>query len=165
MKKYDRLSAVEYAFKWWNKTNPNYYNYDRIGGDCTNFISQCLFAGSRVMNYQKTFGWYYINANEKSPSWTGVDFLAKFLLNNKMEGPTARLCKLEEIELGDIIQIRQEYYFNHTLLVTKISNNYPQKLSDIFVTAHSFNVLNKNLTLYQPKELRLLKITSINYKK
>lgn len=48
---YDRKKAVEYAQKWAYKRNPNYYNYDAIGGDCTNFVSQCIFAGSQVMNY------------------------------------------------------------------------------------------------------------------
>lgn len=42
------------------------------GGDCTNFVSQCIFAGSGIMNHNKRTGWYYINGNKKSPSWSGV---------------------------------------------------------------------------------------------
>ena len=59
-KKYERKKAIQYAQKWALKRNPNYYNYDDIGGDCTNFVSQCIYAGSGVMNYTKTFGWYYL---------------------------------------------------------------------------------------------------------
>lgn len=44
---YDRNKSVEYARKWALGRNPLYYNYDNIGGDCTNFISQCLFEGIR----------------------------------------------------------------------------------------------------------------------
>ena len=47
---YNRTSAIIYAKKWSLSRNPRYYNFDDIGGDCTNFISQCLFAGSNKMN-------------------------------------------------------------------------------------------------------------------
>ena len=39
-KKYDRDKVIEYAKKWAYSRNPQYYNYDGIGGDCTNFASQ-----------------------------------------------------------------------------------------------------------------------------
>ena len=76
---YDRNAAVAYAHKWAYSRNPAYYNYDKLGGDCTNFASQCLFEGARVMNFKPLYGWYYNSANDKSPSWTGVRFLYDFL--------------------------------------------------------------------------------------
>jgi hypothetical protein len=155
MKSYNREKVLNYALTWWNDTNPNYYNYDNLGGDCTNFASQCIFAGSGIMNYDKNNGWYYINANNKSPSWTGVDFLKTFLLNNKTKGPFARLCYLDEIEIGDIIQIRQSTYFNHSLVVTKIKDN------NVYVTAHINNIKNKLLDSYNPREIRCLKILGV----
>lgn len=45
-KSYKRNLAVAYAKKWALSRNPKYYNFDPVGGDCTNFISQCLYAGS-----------------------------------------------------------------------------------------------------------------------
>ena len=83
---YEREKAVQYAKKWAYGRNPEYFNFDPIGGDCTNFISQCIFAGSKTMNY-KSNGWYYKNGNDKSPSWTGVEFLYNFLTQNKGVGP------------------------------------------------------------------------------
>ena len=71
---YDRVAAVAYAHRWAFSRNPRFYDYEEIGGDCTNFASQCLYAGSRVMNYTPVYGWYYINANEKAPAWTGVEY-------------------------------------------------------------------------------------------
>ena len=73
-KKYNRIKAMEYARKWAYKRNPKYYNFDSVGGDCTSFVSQCVYAGAEIMNYKKHVGWYYINGNNKSPSWTGVEF-------------------------------------------------------------------------------------------
>ena len=54
---YDRQKAKEYAKKWAYSRNPKYYNFDNVGGDCTSFISQCIYAGSGIMNYTKDIGW------------------------------------------------------------------------------------------------------------
>lgn len=42
---YDRDAAVSYANDWAEDANPKYTNYIDQGGDCTNFVSQCLYAG------------------------------------------------------------------------------------------------------------------------
>ena len=159
--KYSRDKAVNYALKWWNKHNPLYYNFENLGGDCTNFVSQCIFAGCGIMNFTKTFGWYYISPSNRSPSWTSVDFLQKFLLSNTTLGPVGRLCSLSEVEVGDIVQIRQGLYFNHTGIITKMSQAFPYTLDSVFITAHTYNVLNKSISLYKPKEVRLIKIVNV----
>ena len=43
IKKYKKDDSVKYAKKWAYLRNPKYYNYDAIGGDCTNFVSQCIY--------------------------------------------------------------------------------------------------------------------------
>ena len=86
---YNRTAAVEYARKWAFQRNPAYYNFENLGGDCTNFASQCLYAGSGVMNYTPTYGWYYNSSSDRSPSWTGVVYLYQFLTQNKGPGPFA----------------------------------------------------------------------------
>ena len=70
VKEYDKAKAIEYAKKWAYSRNPKFYDYENLGGDCTNFISQCIYAGTNTMNYSNINGWYYNNANAKSPSWT-----------------------------------------------------------------------------------------------
>ena len=82
MREYNRKEAVEYAKIWAYKRNPKYYNFDTVGGDCTSFVSQCIYAGAKVMNYS-TYGWFYRNGYNKSASWSGVEYLYKFLVNNK----------------------------------------------------------------------------------
>ena len=119
IKEYNRRDAIEYAKKWAYGRNPKYYNYDSIGGDCTNFISQCIYAGSGIMNYEKTYGWYYKNANEKSPSWTGVQYLYNFLVNNKGIGPIAE--ETEKIQIGDIVQLSFDgAEYAHSLIIVGI---------------------------------------------
>ena len=157
MKEYDRFLAVEYARRWALSHNPNFYHFGGIGGDCTNFVSQCLLAGGGVMNYSKTNGWYYINSNNRSPSWTGVEFFEKFLTKNGHIGPFGVLTDVNNLEIGDIIQLRQNYYrFNHTLIITKIDDN------DIYVCAHSRDVKDYPLSNYPYIERRGIHIVGIN---
>ena len=70
--RYDRAAAVAYAHRWAYDRNPRYYDYGRVGGDCTSFASQCLYAGAGIMNYTRDLGWYYLDGNRKAPAWTGV---------------------------------------------------------------------------------------------
>lgn len=64
---YDRQAAVEYAHQWAYFRNPQFYDFNSIGGDCTNFVSQCVFAGTGVMNYTPNIGWFYINIKLPRP--------------------------------------------------------------------------------------------------
>ena len=118
---YNRPAAVAYAKKWAYGRNPEYYDFSDIGGDCTNFASQCIFAGAGVMNYTPVFGWYYISVNDRSPSWTGVNELYRFLVGNREAGPQGVEVPLFEIEDGDIVQLyfNVDGTFDHTHVVIK----------------------------------------------
>ena len=157
---YDRKLAIEYARKWAYKRNGKYYNFDNVGGDCTNFVSQCLYAGSKVMNYNKDLGWYYINGNNKSPSWTGVEFLFDFLVNNKIEGPFGKEVNQENIQFGDVVQISfDEVKYSHSLIITNIKNLYA--LSEIKIASHTFDSYDKPISEYIYKKIRFIHIEGV----
>ena len=42
---YNVQAAIDYANYWCDKRNPAYHDYSNEGGDCANFVSQCLIAG------------------------------------------------------------------------------------------------------------------------
>ena len=44
---YDRAAAATYADTYWQSYNPSWPSFARKGGDCTNFVSQALYAGHR----------------------------------------------------------------------------------------------------------------------
>ena len=141
---YDRAAALSYANRWALSRNPAYYDYARIGGDCTSFASQCIFAGAGVMNYTPVYGWYYKNANDKTASWTGVEYLYNFLVNNIGVGPFAKEAPLSELQVGDIIQLgRATGDFYHSPVVVGFSRG------EILVAAHSYDVLNRPLSSYR----------------
>lgn len=155
---YNRNQAKEYAKKWAYQRNPAYYNYDSVGGDCTNFVSQCIFNGCKTMNYNKN-GWYYKNGNDKSPSWTGVEFLSDFLLNNKSVGPFAKIATIDELEIGDIIQLSFDgHTFGHSLfIVEKLDNS----LEKILVATHTFDSYGREVASYDYIKERFLHIEGI----
>lgn len=67
IKEYDRTAAVAYARRWAFSRNPLYYDFTGQGGNCTNFVSQCVYAGCGQMNFTPIFGWYYISPKTAPP--------------------------------------------------------------------------------------------------
>ena len=105
------------------------------------------------MNY-RGYGWYYKNANNKSPSWTGVEYLYNFLINNKHEGPKGILVDKKELEIGDIIQLSfNGIVFGHTLIITSIDGD------KIRICAHTIDSKDRELETYNYEKIRYLHIT------
>ncbi|MBE5820599.1 MAG: amidase [Clostridiales bacterium] len=159
MKEYNRKEAVKYAKKWAYKRNPKYYNFDNVGGDCTSFVSQCIYAGAGIMNYS-TYGWYYKDGYNKSASWSGVEYLYKFLTTNEQVGPFGREEQLNKLEKGDIIQLSFDgRTFGHTLIITdiKLENN------NILIASHTEDSYNRNLNTYRYNKARGIKIEGVRY--
>lgn len=154
LEKYNRQKVVEYANKWAYKRNPDYYNFDLIGGDCTNFVSQCIYAGSGVMNYNKTYGWYYNNANDKSPSWTGVEFLHNFLVNNQGIGPVGKISN--KVEIGDVVQLSFDgATFTHSLIIVAIEKE------KIYSASHTFDSYGREINSYSYNKIRFIHIKGV----
>ena len=145
-----------YARRWAFARNPAYFNFESLGGDCTNFVSQCLFAGSGVMNYTPIFGWYYRSANDRTASWTGVEFLYRFLTENRSVGPYAEETDLRGLRLGDVIQLgRETGDFYHSCLVSGSRGGCP------LVASHSYDAFRRPLRSYRYERIRYLHIAGV----
>ena len=162
-KPYDRERAVTYAETWALSRNPLFLNFAGRGGDCTNFTSQCLLAGSCSMDPTPDFGWYYRTADDRAPSWTSVAFFYDFITEQPLFaaenlgiGPFGREVRARELELGDFIQLADEagdYY--HTLIITGFEPN------DILICAHTDDALNRRLSTYNYASLRFIHIDGV----
>ena len=149
---YDRYAAVYYARRWAFGRNPAFYDFENIGGDCTNFASQCTYAGCRVMNYTPTYGWYYISLERRAPAWTGVEYLRNFLVTNRSVGPYGEEVSKDAVMPGDIVQFGDStgrFYHSPVVVAT-----YPQ----ILLAAHSNDVLDVPLSYYSYERIRFLHI-------
>lgn len=157
---YDRGKAVEYAKKWALKRNPRFYDFEEIGGDCTNFISQCIYAGAEVMNYTPVMGWFYNSVYNRSPSWTGVQYLYNFLISNTGVGPYASASSIEQLEIGDVIQLGdQDNRFYHSLFITKIDGT--PTFDTIYVSTHTFDANLRPLNSYFYSTARYIHIRGV----
>ena len=157
MSNYNREALFEYAKKWAFGRNPAFYDFSKIGGDCTNFASQCIYAGADVMNYTPTFGWFYKSVNDRTPSWTGVEYLYNFLVNNKGAGPYAEEVPLDKLEVGDIVQLGNATGdFYHSPVVVKVERG------NIFIAAHTFDAFMRPLSSYRFAISRGIHILGVN---
>ena len=146
---------IAYARKWAYLRNPEYYNFEEIGGDCTNFVSQCLYAGGAVMNYTPDTGWYYVSVNDRAPAWTSAEFFYRFMTSNKGTGPFGITVPAETARVGDIIQLGDTEKFYHSMLVVEKMDD------DIFIAAHSNDAYDRPLSSYDYKEVRCIRILGI----
>lgn len=155
---YNRAAAVAYAHRWAFSRNPDYYDYERLGGDCTNFASQCLYAGTGIMNYTPVFGWYYIDANQKAPAWTGVEYFYNFITRSeKNAGPFGVPSSLEDLLPGDFIQFRfNKETFGHTPIVVSVGD--PPTPENTLIAAHSYDADYRPLNTYYYQEIRFIHI-------
>ena len=158
---YDRRRAVEYARKWALSRNPLFVDFTDFGGNCTNFVSQCILAGAPIMNYTPTFGWYYISGENRAPAWSGVDELYRFLIGvpdftsqNKGYGPFATDAKSSQtVNIGDVVQLANaDGSFYHSLIISGFTEN------DILVCAQSNDALDRPLSTYTFSGMRVLHI-------
>lgn len=152
---YNRQAAYDYARKWALRRNPAYYDFQNVGGDCTNFASQCIFAGAGVMNYTPTFGWFYVSAANRTPSWTGVEYLYNFLVNNEGAGPFAKEAPPDELEVGDIVQLgfaTGDFYHSPVVVATS---------PGILVAAHTYDAFGKPLSSYSYGKTRGIHILGV----
>ncbi len=163
---YDRRAAVEYAHQWAFGRNPAFYDFSEIGGDCTNFASQCLYAGAGVMNFTPDFGWYYIDPNNRAPAWTGVPYFWDFMTRaQRSVGPWGAQTTMNFIRPGDFVQLRfkeTQTVFAHTPVIVSVGS--PPRLDNVLVAAHSHDADNRPLNTYQNvEEMRFLHIMGVFY--
>lgn len=121
---YRREEAAAYADRWWKEGNPDFETFEV---DCTNYVSQCLFAGGAPINYtgkRETGWWYkgYTGGREWwSYSWAVSDSLGRYLAGDGSGGPRAELVERpEQLALGDIILYDWDGngHFQHSTVVT-----------------------------------------------
>ena len=161
---YNRRAAVSYANRWAYFRNPEFYDFSDVGGDCTAFVSQCLLAGGAVMNYTPTFGWYYRSSDDRTASWTGVQYFYDFITQNEGIGPFGSDVPISQIRIGDVIQLitGDETDFHHTVIVTEIRGFIPS-VNNIIVAAHSYDCASRPLSSYDIKSARFIHIEGIRF--
>lgn len=133
---YNAKNAVAYAKKWANGRNPAYIDMTQLGGDCTNFVSQCLAAGG----LEQGENWRYVSENERTPAWSDADSLCAHLLES---GAAQEVFTGEDMQPGDVVFLSTpEGDLYHALLVVD------QNAGKLYIAAHTNDAWMRPLGSY-----------------
>lgn len=151
---YDRQAAVAYARQYALSYNPAYRDFS--GVDCTNYVSQAIYAGNadHACNLASdglcsgTAGWYYVTGTRYAHAWTVVPSLYNFITNPAVQaqwstGPEGCETTHAAAMLGDLMQFDWGYdgRYDHTVIITRISyDSSGRKL--IYVSSHDQDKLD-----------------------
>ena len=169
--KYNRNKVVAYAKKWYNGRNGQYYSY---GQDCTNFVSQCLYAGGIPMTLgSKSSTWHSLITGKTGINQPGMNPNYRYYWNVSLpwslcpsnynyfkkdkycKGRITMKNKTDVKNTSLRIQIGDPLYMdddgdgkpNHAVIVTKID----KKNKKIYYSAHTNSYYNKCLDEYKFK--------------
>jgi len=147
----NRTNMFNYAQANWNKRPSNWGNFNGMVGDCTNFISQIIYAGGAPMDNTGTYQWYYYGYSNRATSWTSVNSLYEYLIGNTGIGPQGYHAStndmLYNMSRGDIIQIDFDFdgSYNHS---TSIVNYQIGALNNTTIAAHTSDAFNRPISDY-----------------
>lgn len=130
----DKAKMIEYARKYALKYNKSYKNFDNSGGDCTNFVSQCLHEGG--LPYSLTWKPY-------TNTWIRVNELYYYTLKLGFNSTD----NLSYMSQSDIIQFHstKKGFFSHSGIISEVLPN-----NDCLYCCHSFDKLDYPLSEVYP---------------
>lgn len=164
---YNPTEAKNYAHKYYKNYNLSEYpNLNGIGGDCTNFVSQCIYKGGKKMDDT----WYIKKLNDDNPEptsndelneswdladpspWISAKEFGNYWSDKALKTKTYKVSdylnlsdkSISGYATGDVVQITKRaiinFYGYHTMLITKIDDD------DFLYTAHYKDRKDANLT-------------------
>lgn len=140
---YNRINAVNYARTWALKLNPKWGNYESstYGGDCTNFTSQCIYAGGIPFDFYGTSDsvkWYWYSNNRRVGAWSGAKQFNYYVQYNKGYGLKAHFGSLIDMIPGDIVQLGGNYPKTyHSMIISDYAYNSNGYIEDYLICQHS----------------------------
>lgn len=143
---FNRELAAAYAQKYALNYNPEYKDFSDSGGDCTNFVSQCLAAGG----LKKTSTWKpYTNA------WNYVQHLRDYLIYNNL---ATEYNQMSPRPVGSVVQFfnPQKNSWAHSGVITYKTTN------DYLYCCHTYNKLNYALSNVYPVIYHKIRVLEIN---
>lgn len=169
---YNRVDAVNYANKYADARNSEYYDFSRDGGNCANYVSQSIHTGGIPMDYTGSAIWKYHSASSdesskqvgRTASWTAVNYFYRYARDNKGFG----LCSDVDINIfygeeGDVLQVGynpDNPYTHTTIVVDKVYKN--GKLIDLLLDSNTVGLYKYPALGYTYQNKRLIKILGYN---
>lgn len=167
---YSGTNAAKYATTWYNGRNSLYNNHV---SDCTNFVSQAVYAGGMAMKkptyftngiWETTSYWYsvrysmpnYSYAWYESTSWVRVtDFYTYWAKTQNVVASSSASTIINNVNVGDVVQLKRssDGSWYHSMIVTKKADG------TIYLSGHTNNTLDKPIKDIPAAEYRVIKFS------
>jgi Putative amidase domain len=173
---YNRTAAVNYANTYYQNYNTAYYVTQ--SEDCTDFVSQAMYAGegktppdtsgmATASNRSYNYDWYYVWSNSGSLPWIRVQDQYNFVTGanrgNTGVGPygtgSTNLCSTQK---GDIVQLYNADgtgSWDHEGILEAVPSQCSAGLSQFLIDAHTTNRAYYPLSYWSSYQMRYILIS------
>lgn len=161
---YDREAAQAYADQYALNRNDDWPDYTGQGGNCQNYVSQCLLAGGIPVDGNGNAVWTYDDGvHDRSGSWASVTQFRSYAENNTGLG----LAALTDApyftgESGDVIQMGTEDSWHHVVLIRDLVTDEDGNTVDYLVNSNTNDMRNYPASLYGYPVFALTRISGWN---
>lgn len=168
---YDRGSAVAYARRWVGVRNDDWPDYSRNGGNCQNFVSQCLLAGGIPMDVYSPgiWKWYSSTPNNlpvmagRSAAWSAVVSFVEYAQQNSGYG----LAAVADAPYytggpGDIIHLGDDQRWRHTVLITDVVEDGEGNIEDYLICSNTADLRDFPVSAYAYTRQMLIRVVGWN---
>jgi len=164
---YSGAAAAAYADTYWQNYNPAWPSFANSGGDCTNFVSQALYAGGISMRPSPTYSgdaaWYLVKKKNRwsyAGSWVNAQHQSIFMLQHlpgvtqvaAYYGLAPGATAADQAEQGDVVLYdwNNDGVYDHEAIVTASDGTNPDGTNNWdLVDAHTNNRYHSYWTLAQ----------------
>lgn len=164
---YNGAAAAAYADAYWQTYNPAWPSFANSGGDCTNFVSQALYAGGISMRPSPTFSgnaaWYMVKKRSRwsyAAPWVNAQDQSLFLLQHlpgvtqvaSYYGLAPGATAADQAQQGDVVLYdwNNDGVYDHEAIITASDGTNPDGTTNWdLVDAHTNNRYHAYWTLAQ----------------
>ncbi len=168
---YNREVAVAYARRYVGERNGEWSDYSDQGGNCQNFVSQCLRAGGIPMDTEgdAMWKWYGAEVNNTaaqagcSASWINVDSFYEYARDNAGSGLSAIVdADYRSGQIGDLIMMGSFDDWNHMVIISDVVKNAAGETIDYLICSNTTDVKDFPASIYPIPRRALIRIQGWN---
>lgn len=145
--------------------NPEWADFSSSGGNCQNYVSQCLLAGGIPVDPYGDAVWTYGSGEyQRSTSWAGVISFLRYARNNTGFG----LVSLPDApyysgQPGDLIQMGTEESWHHVVIIRDVVTDEAGNPIDYLINSNTNDMSSYPASLYGYPVFSLTRVIGWNY--